>query len=897
MTTPQRWQEIDRIFADALECEPAERAAFLEEACGGDEELRKEVESLLANDMPESLAGDHAVQEATRLLVKKAGERTIDRIGRYQIIRSLGAGGMGRVYLGLDEQLNRPVAVKLLSNYNASEEERMRRFRREALSASALNHPNILTIYEIGEFEGANFITAEFVDGVTLRARMKAEALPTDLALDIAIQIVSALAAAHAAGIIHRDIKSENVMVRADGLVKVLDFGIAKFTQAGDSEKKDLVETMPGAIIGTAAYMSPEQARGALIDTRTDIWSLGVILYEMVAGRRPFEGNTPADVIAAILERQPPSLPTHNSVALESLELIVFKALQKERKNRYQTAAELLTDLKQLRQTPELVGEEGRLDSQQSSASPGGIAGPPLEPKTVDALPVLMSGEVGTTGSSAEYVVGRIKHHKYAVLAVLVTLMAAAGFLAYRSLLSNKTRPIESIAVMPFVNESGNPDVEYLSDGMTESVINSLSQLPGVKVIARSSSFKYKGKEIESQEVARALGVEAILTGRVLQRGENLLVSVELVDARDKTQVWGGQYNRKVTDVQTVQEEMARTISEKLRVKLTGAQERQLTKQATENPEAYQVYLNGLFYNSKGEAGDIRKALDYYNQAVTLDPNFALAWLGVARAYQYFAGNSLLDPKEALAKAKAATEKALRLDEKLAEAHAAMGRIKQAEWDWTGAEREFKRALELNPNLADAHFRYAGYLTLMGQHTEASAAIKRAHEIDPLRDGLRVIEANGLYLARRYDEALGILENAVKLEPNNSSAHFSLGLTYAWKGMYEQAISELRKVISIQGETTTSQCYLAYALAMAGKKSEARTILDKLKTTKDYVSPTELATLYVGLGDTEGAIASLERAHAAHDLQLQFLKVAPDMDSLRSDPRFAELIRKVGLPQ
>jgi serine/threonine protein kinase len=339
---PQRWQEIDGIFAAALERDLAERPAFLAEACGDDEQLRQEVESLIAHIVPDSMAEGHAVEEATRLLGQSATEPTIERVGRYQIIRPLGAGGMGRVYLCHDEQLNRPVAVKLLSNYNASEAERMGRFRQEALAASALNHPNILTIYEIGEFEGANFITAEFVDGLTLRARMKAEALPTDLALDIAIQITSALAAAHAAGIIHRDIKPENVMVRADGLVKVLDFGIAKFTQAEGNEKKDPVETRAGAIIGTAAYMSPEQARGGLIDTRSDIWSLGVVIYEMVARRLPFSGNTPADVIAAVLERQPPPLPADSSVAIASLERIITKALQKEQENRYQTAAELL---------------------------------------------------------------------------------------------------------------------------------------------------------------------------------------------------------------------------------------------------------------------------------------------------------------------------------------------------------------------------------------------------------------------------------------------------------------------------------------------------------------------------------------------------------------------------
>lgn len=513
----------------------------------------------------------------------------------------------------------------------------------------------------------------------------------------------------------------------------------------------------------------------------------------------------------------------------------------------------------------------------------------------IEVLRVVVTDE--ETDSVASSIGGRIRKYKLGfvvALAALSLLIVGLGYWFFAGR-SSTTGQIESVAVLPFLNQSGDPNSEYLSDGISESLINSLSQLSHLKVIARGSSFKYKGNAVDPQKVATALGVQGIVIGRIVRRGDDLLISVELMDARDKTQVWGGQYNRKVTDLQSVLEEMARTISEKLRVKLTGAQERQLTKQATENPEAYQLYLNGLFYISKGEAGDIRKALDYYNHAVTLDPNFALAWLGVARVYQYFAGNSVVDPKEALAKAKAATEKALQLDENLAEAHAAMGRIKQAEWDWTGAEREFKRALELNPNLAAAHNRYAGYLSLMGRHTEALAEINRAHEIDPLRDSLRVLEAEGLSFARRYDEAIGILENAVKLEPDNSSAHFGLGLAYAWKGMYEQAITELKKVISIQGATTTNQCYLAYALAMSGRKSEARSILDKLETTKAYVSPTELATVYVGLGDKEGAIASLEKAYVAHDLQLQSLGADSSFDSLRSEPRFKDLMQRVGL--
>src|ERR1700730_17174171 len=406
----------------------------------------------------------------------------------------------------------------------------------------------------------------------------------------------------------------------------------------------------------------------------------------------------------------------------------------------------------------------------------------------------------------------------------------------------------------------------------------------------------YKGKQIDPQEVANALGVQGIVTGRIVLRADNLLISVELVNARDKTQMWGGQYTRKAADIQAVQEEIARAISEKLRLRLTGAQEQQLTKHATQNPQAYQLYLNGLFYLREGGFENVRKALDYFNHAVGLDPDFALAWVGVARTYRFFAGNSLLDPKEALIKAKAAVRRALELDETLAAAHWVMAGIKQNEWDWAGAEGEYERAIELNPNLADAHFRYAEYLSLIGRHTEALAEIKRAEELDPLQDSVRVREADTLFLARRYDEAIEILQNAIKLTPESIGAHFSLGSTYAAKGMSEQAINEYQKEISIQGETTTGLCYLGYALGMSGKRSEARAILDKLKTTKEYVSPTELAVLYVGLGDNDGAIASLEKAYAAHDLQLQTLKVEPGLDRLRSDPRFQDLVRQIGLP-
>jgi TolB-like protein/DNA-binding winged helix-turn-helix (wHTH) protein/tetratricopeptide (TPR) repeat protein len=464
-----------------------------------------------------------------------------------------------------------------------------------------------------------------------------------------------------------------------------------------------------------------------------------------------------------------------------------------------------------------------------------------------------------------------------------------------RSLTAAPRRPIESIAVLPFKNESGNPDVEYLSDGVTESLINSLSQLSQLKVIARNSSFQYKGKDVNPQDVSRALSVHAIIVGHVVQRDDNLVLSVELIDARDKTQVWGERYTRKATDVQAVQEDIARTISEKLRVKLTGAQEQQIAKRATENPQAYELYLTGLFHFRKPGIEGIRKSLDYFNQAVSLDPKFALAWVEVARVNRFLVGISLIDPKEALPIANSATLKALELDENLAEAHLALAATKKNEWDWAGAEREFKRAIELNPNLAEAHNKYSSHLSKMERHNEALAENRRAQELDPLRIGLRGDEAAALLLARRYDEAIEKTRQYIELNPGHGIPHVMLGFMYEGKGMYGHAINEFHEGMSIIGETTSGQIYLGYALAMSGKKKEARSLFEKLKKSKEYVSPSELAYLDIALGDKEGAMIRLERAYAARDPHLQNLKVDAHFDSLRSDPGFQDLLRRVGL--
>ncbi|MEP6819910.1 MAG: protein kinase [bacterium] len=899
MSKPQSWQEIDRIFAAALEREPAERPAFLDEACGGDEQLRKEVESLIAHDVPESLVGSSAVEEATRLL--RIGLLAGERIGPYQIIRSLGAGGMGHVYLAQDERLNRPVAVKLLSDYHAAAEERIRRFRQEALATSALNHPNILTVYEIGSFEGKNFIATEFVAGLTLRTCMQAGALPVASALENAMQIASALSAAHQAGITHRDIKPDNVMVRADGLIKVLDFGIAKYAQpdvAGTAQER-MLKTAPGTVVGTAAYMSPEQARGLTTDARTDIWSLGVILYEMVTARRPFKGDTTMDVMAAVLKREPPRFSVDGSVVPESLERIVFKALEKERQDRYQTAAELLADLKELKKKLESGAEQREPDLQPQSAALETVG--PRSPTANSALPQRLSVDESTTTSSAEYIVGRLKQHKLAVLvfaAFIIAAVAGAYFYFGRAHLN----AIESIAVMPFVNESGNSEVEYLSDGMTDTLINSLSQLPHLSVKARSSVFRYKGKEVDPQKVAAELSVQALLIGRVVQRGDDLTLYLSLVDAHNGNQIWGTQYDRKLSQLVSLQSEIAHDVSEKLHLRLTSTEQQRLTKRGTENTEAYQAYLKGRYYWDRGLAPGSEKSRDYYQQAIDLDPSYALAYSGLASHYSYFTANGLLPPDETWPKAEAAANKALALDPTLAEPYAPLAAVKLNYYrDWPAAERYFRRAIELNPKFAEAYGHYAISLIRLGRNEEALAIGQRAVELEPL--SLRVNQgwARILFYARQYDRAIDLFRKTLELDPNFPPAHEWLGYVYEQKGMQREAVTEWSRALSLSGASEqASSLERTYATSSfeAAVRALGQQRLDKLNERMKrnaYVPAFEYVAAYTRLGDKEQALVWLDKAVQERNHFALDVKVNPLYDKLRDDPRFQDIVRRVGL--
>ena len=814
-------------------------------------------------------------------------------ISHYKIIAPIGKGGMGEVFLALDTKLDRKVALKILPAEFAEDSERMSRFVREAKSASALNHPNIITIHEIGESDGTHFIATEFIDGKTLNDYTKDDSLNYKSALDIAIQVASALDEAHHAGIVHRDIKPDNVMVRPNGLVKILDFGIAKLTEKQNAaiESEDAtaiqVKTTPGMIIGTANYMSPEQAKGKDVDARTDIFSFGVVLYEMLAGHLPFEGETVMESISSIIKDEPK--PLTKSDMPPEIKRIIGKTLRKNADERYQTTKELLADLKDAKQELEFQDKLERTiqphDDEQKTQMIKAVA-------TVDELSQTTTNETRNDSITIKKSgIGK------AVIGIFAVLLVSAIGLGYWFYSKSNAKQIESIAVMPFVNESGDANNELLSDGLSDALINKLSQLPQLKVIARSSSFKYKGKEINVGEIANTLGVQAIIVGRITKRGDDVQVSVEMIDAAENAQIWGEQYNRRVSDVLAVQEDIVRTVSEKLLLKLSGAQQQQISKQATSNSQAYQFYLNGVFYRRRNGADNLKKAIEYQNQAIVLDPNFAMAYAELASCYGTLVEISAINPAEGKPKARAAAEKAAALDNTLPQAHQALGYIENQDLNWTAAEQNFKRAIELDPNFAGAHTLYADFLSQLGRTDEALAEIRKAQELDPLRVGLIGNEGNILYYARRYDEAISKMQDGLKPEPENAPARVYLGRAYTANGQYAKAIREFQIADKTDNETTNALIYSGQAYALSGKRGEASEILNQVKTTKKYVSPATLAILYAALGDKESVFKSLEQAYAERDPQLQFLKVEPGYDSLREDPRFQEWLRKVGFPQ
>ena len=816
------------------------------------------------------------------------------RLGSYEVLSPLGAGGMGEVYLAKDK-LGRMVALKLLTLRPGQDERHVARFQQEAQTLLALNHPNIVTIYDIGQTDSANYIASELVEGETLRQRL--DELDVDLSdvVEIAIQTATALAAAHEKGIVHRDIKPENIMIRRDGYVKVLDFGVAKLTEeyATDSEALTMrkVQTAEGTVIGTAPYMSPEQARGLTVDARTDIWSLGVLLYEAIAGRKPFSGETTQDVLTAVLQREPAPLSRYTQGVPEALEWIVSRALRKAKEARYQSATELIADLKDLRKKLELAGS---LESERAS----GTIPEHVETRGAGAATLAPSAP----SSSAEYIVSGIKQHKLAVAIALIVLIAGGVGLWFYLHARNSEVAIDSIAVLPFQNKSTEPDSEYLADGLAESLIYRFSQLPNLKVSPTSSVFHYKGQEIDPIKVGKELGVSAVFSGRIVQRGDTLTISAELVDVRYNKLLWGEQYERKMSELLATQREIAREIVDKLKLKVSG-QEKGLAKHYTESNEAYQLYLKGRYYWNKRNVEAFHKALEYFQQAIDRDPNFALAYSGLADTYDLLGGPEAggdMAPNEVLPKAKAAALKAMEIDETLAEPHVSLAHVKIFyDRDFAGAESEYKRAIELNPNYPVAHHWYAVYLTVVGRYREGLAEIRRAQELDPLSLPINAWLGRILALAGQPDQAIEQLRRTVEMDPNFILAHLRLGQTYEEKEMYDEAIAEFMQVLKLPGGKAVGMASLAHTYALMGKREEAQKYLDQLLqlSRQRFVAPSQIAIIYIALGDKDKAFAWLDEADKGHDLNVMRIKVDPRFASLRSDPRFNELMRRIGLPQ
>jgi len=730
-------------------------------------------------------------------------------ISHYKILEKLGEGGMGVVYKAQDTKLDRIVALKFLPKHLLCDQEAKIRFEHEAKAASALNHTNITTIYEIDESEGECFICMEYVEGKLLKELIKEKALSIQDILNISIQIAEGLNAAHEKGIVHRDIKSDNIKLTPRGQVKIMDFGLAKLRGVSKVTKI-------GSTLGTLAYMSPEQVQGVELDQRSDIFSFGVVIYEMIAGQLPFKGEHEAAIIYSIINETPEPLTRFKPNVPEELQRIINKALEKNRDERYQHVDDFQTDLRKI-----------------------------------------------------------VKEIK-----------------------SELTKQPPSIAVLPFTNLSSDKEQEYFCDGMAEEIINVLTQVEGLRVVARTSAFSFRGKEIDIREIGRKLNVETLLEGSVRKAGNRLRITAQLVNVADGYHLWSERYDREMEDIFAIQEEISLSIVDKLKVKLLKEEKAKLVKRYTDDPEAYSLYLKGRYFWNRRYEGGLQKGIECFQEAIDKDPLYALAYAGIADCYNIFAHFGFLPPREGYSKAKSAVAKALEIDDTLAEAYASLGWIKTFyDWDWAEAEKAFKRALELNPNYAAAHYFYGLYLSITGHGVEAFAEVKKSVELDPLWLVVNAVLGLGLYWWRQYDEAIEQLQKTLEMDPNFAIAHFYLGLTYAVKERWEEAIASLKKFLNLWPGSPVAVGYLGFAYGMSGQEDEALSMLDQLSklSQQRYVSSLYKALIYLGLGKKDQAFEYLDKAYDERESWMVTLKTAPFMDTLRSDPRYEALLRKMGL--
>src|SRR5438477_7976353 len=867
--TPARLQTVEEIFHAALEQDSDDVAQFLETACEGDELLRHEVESLLASHQRAgSFIETSTAGIATRIIENGQADLLVGQtFGHYKISKRIGSGGMGEVYLATDVTAGRKAALKLLPARFTGDAERLKRFQQEARAVVALNHPNILTVYEIGEDHPTHYIASELIEGETLRQRLTRGRIQVGEAVDLAIQVASALAAAHQAGIVHRDIKPENIMLRPDGYVKVLDFGIAKLAEqevpvtTPRDEALLLVETNLGSILGTVRYMSPEQACGRQVDKRTDIWSLGVVLYEMVTGHAPFTGDplspsygaagTPKEVMSAILEKEPPPLTKYIAHPPAELQQIISKTLRKDREERYHSAHELLQALKDLRR---------KLEAEVERA----------------AAPLWL----------------RWVRSPAALLLVLLTgaLALALPFYWHRNL-TTSSPPEKSIAVLPFLDLSETKDQEYFCDGISEEILDALAKIDGLLVVGRASSFSFKGKSVNAREVGENLNVANVLEGSLRRDGNRVRVTAELINARSGFHLWSETYERELQGVFALQDEITRAIVEALKIKLAVS----LPVHEQRNTEAYELYLQGLFFSNKSSEADLRRALTFFQTTLEKDPTFSRAWTGIAKVW-YFLADVYVRPLEAYPASKEAALKAIALDENDAEAHCYLSEAKRVlDWDLEGADAELKRAVQLDPSSAPVHVFLALLPLFRGEVKEGLALVLKAEQLDPVSPIISYV-ATAAYLAdNRIEEAIAEGQRTQQLDPHYFYLDSALAEAYREKGNFEEAISLNTKA---QEETHLPSSGLAITYARTGRLEDARNILDQLLQERRgrYVSAQVVAAIYVALGDKDEAFRWLELAATEHSGILQWIAFLPEFRPLHPDKRFPNLLRRIGVP-